>query len=164
MKPWGSDEAMPDLNEPVFVYERERNMPEYSEFFATFWDQKAGKFRTEKYGEWPYTSGGARVNATQDIMDAWKAIREETDLYVRSEQDMIDRHDPQPGKLARSLTTRGKACGVVGKIFWRGANQFRTYYRNGYNHPESPDNQVVGIEANGTRVFVPLKKVEVITL
>lgn len=81
--------------------------------------------------------------------------------------DIFEPNDAQFGQRLRLTephtyrdTKTGKrtliSAGDTGEVFWVGA--FGTFYRNGYNHA-GRHNRRVGLRlANGSRVFVPLKK------
>ena len=122
-----------------------------SDWFAAVWDEAEQRVRSV---EWATTRGwtldnSATVDATPEVpgkAEAWLADTIERLLTRADEQEAAN---PTVGKEVRSTTTRGKNKGVVGLVRRRMANPYRTYYRNGYNDPESLSNQRLAVEVIG---------------
>jgi len=140
---------------------RERSGHDDSDFYAVVWDEERGAVTTVEYASTRYGGGGsAEVDATLEVIEkarAWWRAAKASDL----EAALRDVRSVRDGDEVRVVKGRKLPLGTVGRVFWRGANPFRTYYRNGYNRPESLDNQRVGVEtAGGLRTFLALENVE----
>lgn len=140
---------------------REYNGYDDSDFYATYWDGE--KFVEELCGTTRFAFPcSATVDATPEIMLLWKKECEKQAAIEREEMLKKMAADPTVGKRV-SVVSGKKYKGLEGVVFWRGANQYRTYYRNGYNRPEDLHNQVLGIKKDdGTKFFIPATYVEVI--
>lgn len=135
-----------------------------SDFYALVWNPEKKCAERETYATtrgWTYPNG-ATVDATPEVIQAYKDWqKEQAESYAR-EQAEIEAKNPTKGKKVKVIGGR-KHKGEEGIIFWRGANKFQTYYRAGYNRPEDRVNQRVGIITdNGEKFFTPLTQVEVI--
>lgn len=148
------------------VNETERNGYNDSDFYCTVWDQDRQTFRSFEWGTTRFAclgnGYGCQVDATDEVKAAYEfyeATRAEWHNLIYKLQKEAE---PDRGKVVRVVVGR-KHLGKVGEIFWRGANKFRTYYRNGYNRPESLHNQTVGIKTeNGDKFFIALTQVQVV--
>lgn len=128
---------------------RERNLYHDSDFFATVWDNKHQCAYEILYAStrfWSYPCA-AIVDATDEVKKLyadwcadkqikWNVYDQECKYYI-----------PKEGKLAKSLTTRGKAKNLEGEIFWIGKSQYT-------------GEQTVGIRNNeGRKAYVALDRV-----
>lgn len=143
---------------------REMNGYDDSDFYATVWDADQQRFREIEYGTtrfWTYPNH-ANIDGTPEVMERYKAHLEAVRQYGNESLHQIEIADPTVGKTVDVIGGR-KHKGKTGRIFWRGANQFRTYYRNGYNRPDAMSNQRLGIETeSGEKFFIPAEQVKVI--
>lgn len=140
------------------VYVRERNGYDDSDWYATYWNGE--KFVEDLCGTtrcaFPVS---ASIDAPNEIMEMWeKELKRRAEIRRLEYAEKI-KNDPTVGKIVVVIGGR-KYKGMTGKIFWRGANKFRTYYRNGYNQPEN--NQILGIENGNDKFFIPMEYVKVI--
>jgi len=177
---WGTDEdeakrrAHPwyvrDTHHGLVLSTYERNGYDDSDFYAIVWDAEAGRPQHIEYATtrgWTYPCS-AVVDATPEVQAAYAAWQQATREQLERERAAREAADPTVGKVVQVTGGRGPRgfkgtwVGTVGRIYWRGANQFRTYYRNGYNRPEESFNQRVGLELpDGRRVFTALDNVKV---
>lgn len=137
---------------------REENGYDDSDFYALVWDAEQGRPREVCYAStrgWTYHNG-AQVDATPEVVAA------ATEWFRRAWVDVVTAREQaravavRPGRRVRSLTTRGKARGVVGVVGWMGEDKYKstryaTYYRVGVD----PD-------GGGARVFMPADRVAVV--
>ena len=143
-----------------------------SDFFAVVWDPEAGCTRNVEYAStrgWTYCNS-ATIDATPEVRAAAEAYLAERRRLAAIEQAKAEARIPKRGRRVRITRGRGPKDwagawkGEEAEIFWIGANQHRTYYRNGYNRPDALHNQRVGIAfADGRRAFTSAENVEVIT-
>lgn len=141
----------------------ERNGRDDSDFLAIVWDLESNRPMHIEYATtraWTYNNS-AIVDATPEIQAKYEAWRKECEELNRIKQAALDAADPKVGK--ELVVTGGKKHnGKSGRCFWRGANGFRTYYKNGYNQPDQAHNQRVGIEtAEGEKFYTDLLNVRV---
>lgn len=140
------------------VYVREHNGYDDSDWYCTYWNGE--KFVEDLCGTTRYGFPiSAHVDADEEIITLWQKELERRAEIRRIEIAERIKNDPTVGKTVVVIRGR-KYKGLTGQIFWRGANQFRTYYRNGYNQPEN--NQVLGIKNGDTKFFVPMEYVKVV--
>jgi hypothetical protein len=142
----------------------ERNGYDDSDFYATVWNDETGQPEEIQYAStrgWTYPNG-ANVDADEETRGKYEAWRREQIQRARQLAAEEQARKPERGKQVRVVRGR-KYYGQTGRIFWQGVNQFRTYYRTGYNKPTDLHNQRFGIEtATGARFFVQGDYVEVI--
>ena len=143
------------------VQVREYNGYDDSDFFATYWNGES--FVEDLCGTTRFAFPClADVDAAPEIIELWRAeqaIRRAAAAAIAAEKEAAN---PTTGKRVRVLEGR-KYKGMEGVIFWRGANKFRTYYRNGYNDPDALHNQNIGVKTDdGQKIFVPATYVVVI--
>ena len=155
-----------DTHVGLCVAEREMNGYNDSDFYMTVYEPETNSFKEIEFATtrgWSYPCLTSRVDASPEIMEKYKQYLEQ----LRKERivafEALKAKNPTKGKTVKVIRGR-KHKDKVGVIFWRGVNKFRTYYRNGYNRPESLFNQRLGIEDNNTgeRFFVPADYAEVI--
>lgn len=149
----------------------ERNGRDDSDFYAIVWNPLTQKPEHIEYAStrgWTYANG-ATVDATPEVLEAYAAWRKAADDAARAAAAEREANNPTRGKKVRIIAGRGPKgfngvwIGSTGEIFWRGVNQFGTYYRNGYNRPEAAHNQRLGIMLdNGVKVFTALTNVAVV--
>ncbi len=141
---------------------REENGYHDSDFYAVCWDAAAEKCVKVEYASTRFAGGGwAEIDATPEVRRAayrWhRRMRLESALRLATEKAA----EPIVGREVRIL--RGKRKGFVGLVRHRCANPFRTYYRNGYNRPESLSNQRVKLQAaDGAVCWTDCPNVEVL--
>lgn len=153
-----------DLQEPwtgTCVKVREHNGYDDSDWIATYYDGE--KFVEALCGSTRFAFPvSATVDATPEIFELWRIECERRKEAARIEREKAEAENPTVGKRVEVVKGR-KYKGLVGEIFWRGVNQFRTYYKNGYNDPDRLYNQTVGVKTeDGTKFFVPADYVAVI--
>ena len=160
----GQEVFLKEYHKGLVVDLKERNWHDDSDFIAVIWDaEKKAPFEIEyaTTRAWTYANG-AQVDASPEVMAEYQAHLARLAEASRKAAEEARMKDPVQGKRVKVVGGR-KHLGKEGVIFWRGVNQFRTYYRNGYNRPEAPHNQRVGIlMESGEKFFVPLPQVEVI--
>lgn len=140
--------------------DRERNYHDDSDFYAVVWDDTLQQVTTIEYASTRYGGGGTcTVDASEDVLEKarrWLAERRFADWKRWNAEQARE-----PKLLKTVRVTKGKNEGKEGDVFWRGANPFRTYYRNGFVKPEY--NQRVGLKtALGEKVWADLEAVEVV--
>ena len=107
---------------------------------------------------WTYPCYGSSPDATPEIMDKYNAYLEKKAIERKEEFDTLNIAIPENGKNVIVVSGK-KHKNKTGRIFWRGVNRFRTYYRNGYNRPDHGCNQILGIETSeGEKFFVPAQQ------
>ena len=133
----------------------ERNGYDDSDFCAIVWTG-------ERLEEVTYASTRGWTYHNDAKVDATEAVRAEALQWYRShlygvllDDEKAENAKPVKGRKVRSTTTRGKAAGITGTVFWRGVDKYNsTRYITIYR---------VGIETeDGTKVFIPESKAEVI--
>lgn len=154
-----------DTHTGLCVAEREKNGYNDSDFYMTVYVPESDSFQEICFAStrgWTYPCLASRVDAPPDIMVKYEKHLDECREARRRFFERQAAKNPTVGKTVRVIRGR-KHKNKEGRIFWRGANQFRTYYHNGYNRPESLHNQRIGIEtAKGERFFINADYVEVI--
>jgi hypothetical protein len=143
---------------------REYNGYDDSDFYAIVWNEEKGETERVDYAStrgWTYPNGAA-VDATPEVRAKYEAYMGR--MRDAARQAAVDAEARRPARGKQVKIVRGrKHYGQTGRIFWQGANRFRTYYRNGYNQPDALHNQRFGIEtADGEKFFVGGDYVEVI--
>lgn len=131
------------------IREYERNGYDDSDFVAVVWDDEVNHPKHVVYATtraWSYACS-CSIDATPEVMEkytTWMKIQSEK---KRVYDQQVKEFTPQVGKLARSLTVRGKAKGFVGEIIWQGDKGFgmSVKLRN----------------EQGYMVFVPLDRIEI---
>lgn len=147
------------------ISDREHNGYDDSDFYMMIWDNEKEcpeeiMFATTR--GWTYPCYGSSPDATPEILEKYRLYCEKRDAERKNHYACLKNAEPVEGKIVEVITGK-KHFGKTGFIFWRGANKFRTYYRNGYNKPDSSSNQVLGIECdNGVRFFVPAGQTRVV--
>jgi hypothetical protein len=160
------------LAEPIYMCDfavgcvvelREGNHYHDSDFYATYYDMDSGAFKEVEYGTtrfWSYPNG-ANIDATPEIMALWEAHLKAIRDAARAREAAYIASLPTVGKTVRVVSGRKLEKGIKGKIFWHGANGFKTYYRNGYNQPNPYERLGIELE-DGTKVFTASKNCEVL--
>ena len=148
----------------------ERNGYDDSDFYAIVWDPATSAPKSIEYATtraWTYPCS-ATVDATPEVQAAYAAHCERVRIEEEARRAARQAADPTVGKDVIITAGRGPRgwsgpwIGQEARIYWRGANAFRTYYRNGYNRPESEHNQRLGLEfLDGRRAFTALLNVRV---
>lgn len=142
----------------------EHNWYDDSDFFAIVWDDNTNAPIEIEYAStrgWSYANG-ATIDATPDVVEKYKAYIAEqkrtADLAVSEKEAKTVRIH----KRVRIIGGR-KHKGKEGIVVWQGVNQFRTYYRNGYNRPEQDHNQRIQVLCeDGEKFFTEYTYAEVI--
>jgi hypothetical protein len=120
--------------------------------YAITFDPETGSFSTKEIDG---TSGCFSADlrpptATDSVID--QACEILADLMIKAEIEKITSNPNAPikGKLARSLTTRGKNAGIVGKVMWIGPDSYRA------------GEIKVGLKVDGERKlrYLPVDRVE----
>jgi hypothetical protein len=118
-------------NSPVFTYRyaigcvvelRERNGYDDSDFLATYWNAREGKFVEECYAStrgWSYPSG-ASVDATPEVKELWKAKKDADYERARLEWEAQEARRVSKGKPVRVVSGRKVVPGTVGECIWVG--------------------------------------------
>lgn len=135
------------------VRDWERNGYDDSDFYATVYRPETGTFDEVMYAttrSWTYNNG-CKIDATPEVLEKWTAFNNRLDAERRAKKAAEKARTVEPGKTVRSLTTRGKAAGKVGKVFWVGRSKF------GYNVFNAGFRTVAG-----ETVFAPLGRLEVV--
>jgi hypothetical protein len=153
-----------DTHVGLCLREYERNGYDDSDFFMVTWDPVKKQPETIMFATtrgWCYPCMGSSVDASPEIRAEYDAYLKAKEIEESERLAKINAADPQPGKRVVVIGGR-KHKGKSGIIFWRGANQFRKYYANGYNRPESPENQVCGIKTDsGEKFFICITQIQV---
>jgi hypothetical protein len=144
--------------------DREWNGRDDSDFYAVVWDEAEQKVKRVDYATTRFASRGtAVVDATPEVVRKarrwWRRV-----VLERALRDAQEEHaKPGRGKRVKVLRARRVKPGTEGVVKWEEANPFRTYYRNGYNHPESPSNRRVRVvTAAGQSLWFNAEQVEVV--
>ena len=126
-----------------------------SDWYAVCWDDKEGKIVTVEYDSTRAGGGGwAKIDATTDVLR--KAYR----FYYRACRSIFDRQfNPDQAKTVKVgdtlVVVRGVKIpkGSIGTCFWTGQR---------YNYYSRRNEDRVGLEIDGERVFLPAEYVEVV--
>jgi hypothetical protein len=152
-------------DEDLTVQVHEYNMPDYSLWSSVVYRPSVNAFGIVKDGEWPYV-GAPSVNAPAEVQEAFSEYHKAMEEISNARQRMARNHTPEKGKLVEveQGPRKRKNAGFRGRVFWKGVNQFRQIYRNGYNSADDPKLQVLGImnEDTGEKRFVPCTQCVVI--
>jgi len=147
------------------VRDREANHYNDSDFYMTVFDEEKDCFKEIEYATtraWTYPAMGSNVDATDELKERYAKVQAAIAAHYKKLREEAEAKRPAKGKRVRVVKGR-KHVGKEGKVFWQGANQFRTYYKNGYNKPSDDCNQRLGIQQDdGTKFFVPFQYAEVI--
>lgn len=121
-----SEMVMIDEYHGCVLSEYERNMYDDSDFIAVIWDFNLNKPRRITYATtraWTYPCGCV-VDATEEVKQLyaeWKAkAKTKWDEYKKA----MDFYIPKKGRMAKSITIRGKAKDLEGEIFWIGNSKY----------------------------------------
>lgn len=133
----------------------ERNGMNDSDWYAICWDKEKQKVVEVEYDTTRAGGGGrAEIDATEEV------LREVYRWYKQIGRDLFDlRTNPAEAKKVRKGDTvkvvRGRKVpkGTEGVVFWVGTR---------YNQYSRTEEERVGIEANGERMFLSLDYVEVV--
>lgn len=133
----------------------EHNGRDDSDWYAIVWDDNEKRIREVEYDTTRAAGGGwAQIDATEET------LRKVYNYYREIGRSMFDTTtNPAQAKKVRKGDTvkviRGRKVpkGTVGKVFWVGSRY------NCYTHE---DEDRVGIEVNGEKMFLPAEYVEVI--
>jgi hypothetical protein len=146
------------------VCHREANYYDDSDFYGTYYDRNSDEFKEVMYDTTRFAGGGnVIVDASEEIMTMYYRRKEVMGIKEMIHRQYAHANIPDVNKEVKVISGK-KYFGRSGKVFWKGANKFRTYYRNGYNKPDSPENQVVGIEDSDGKFFIPMSQVSVINV
>jgi len=126
----------------MVVEERERNMHDDSDFFATWYDKDTdthGEVMTGSTRGWTYFNGSS-IDADEETMAAWLANREraaESGRKWRAEKEAAaEAKIPSKGKRVRVTSKRSKVPhGTEGVVFWFGESSYASPYRHKYRNP-----------------------------
>lgn len=139
------------IAEDLILANRERNGYHDSDFYVVAWDPEERCCTSIEIGSTRYGGGMSYAPETkrEDIKElARKWYRRKQLEAIRRNWISFPDKRVVKGKYVRVILGRSKSApiGMEGIIVWRGANQFRTYYKNGYNDPDSIFNQRIGIK------------------
>ena len=158
-----SNERLAPLKGRVLA-NRERNMYDDSDFYALVWDEENERPVWVEIGS-TRGAGGAyqmTVDASPEIWEKARAWKVRELARQREENEKARFANPVVGSEVE-VTVGRKHSWKVGVVRWRGVNTFRTYYRNGYNRPESIYNQRLRLEtAVGESFYVDADNVRVV--
>ena len=156
--------------------DRERNMPDDSDFYAVFYDSETGQIGSEEYGSTRY-AGGYRVAPphiylppTSEIIPLAReaaiaqaaAAKKIQDFFAVNEPNSVARGDRLvllvDGSFKDKKTGEKIAyhAGDAGTVIWEGT--FGTFYANGYKRPNRSNTRVGLRLDDGRTVFVALEK------
>lgn len=132
----------------------EMNGYDDSDFYALVWDAEKGEARSITYAStssWTYHNK-ATVDATPEVLDEYFTWYRANSLAKALAWAEADSTDPQLRDEVRSLTTRGKNVGVVGRIMWKGQDSYGRGIKVG-----------IKVDGESTLRYIPVEKVELIT-
>lgn len=142
----------------------ERNGSWDSDFYATVWDDETQSAHEIEYATtraWTYCNS-ATVDASPEIIAKYNAWKQAKNDEITARLETAKAAVPEKGKELIVVAGR-KHKGKKGRCFWRGYNQFRQYYANGYNKRSDFENQRVGIETDdGDKFFTALLQCRVV--
>jgi len=126
----------------MVVSERERNMHDDSDFFATWFDKATGESGEVMVGStrgWTYFNG-SNIDADEETMEAYRADRAraaEAGRKWREEKEQAARAQaPVKGARVRVKSKRSKVPhGTEGVVFWFGESNYASPYRHKYRNP-----------------------------
>ena len=153
-----------DTHQGLCISEYERNGSDDSDFYMVVWNEEEQKPQAIEFAStrgWSYPCLGSRVDATPEIRAKYEAhmkvVREqEAVAYAAAEARL-----PKKGRTVKVVAGRKLPKGTLGEVFWTGCNQFRTYYRNGYNRPDPFERIGIRLQ-DGSKVFTAGANVEVV--
>lgn len=132
----------------------EQNGYDDSDFVALVWDAEKEHLTTTTYATtrgWTYANSAAK-DATEEILALARedVVRRWTERIIENDRESAAK--VAVGRRVRSLTTRGKAKGLVGEVVWLGETRYGRAAK------------VQGILPSGERVerFVDPERLEVI--
>lgn len=141
--------------------EIEQNLHDDSYAYAMVWDDETKSVKS--VATWStayYTNTSAKIDATPEIIERAKVYAFQVIL-----QDKINNHKvPARGKIVKSLTTRGKAKGITGKIVRFENSKFDSAWAARYNPTRVAVVEVTGPITNphyGRNVYVDPERLEV---
>lgn len=126
----------------MIVSERERNMHDDSDFFATWFDKATGESGEEMVGStrgWTYFNGSS-IDADDETMELYRQDRAraaEAGRKWREEKEQAARAQcPQKGARVRVASKRSKVPhGTEGVVFWFGESNYASPWRHKYRNP-----------------------------
>lgn len=130
---WGMAEAHYHqmLGEGRVVALRERNGYDDSDFFAVLWDDERGEPVEVEYAStrgWSYCCSAA-VDATPEVAAAYETWLARRRAVARAQREHEDLTRIDLGVRVRVARGRKVPVGTEGTVVWRGADQFRPYWR-----------------------------------
>ena len=144
----------------------EQNLAYDSYFYAVYWNDRKNGLDLHQYASTAFGTHHSRVevDATDEVWeDAYAWMADQWEPIVRAELSTVG-----IGRRVRSLTTRGKACGVTGEVIdlfestarWnRGA--LTAVVKVDTPRPEHGRRGTVYVAANRLQVLNPVDPVEV---
>lgn len=167
----------------MIVEERERNMHDDSDFFATWYDKDTDTFDEVMVGStrgWTYYNGSS-IDADEETMTAWRENRERArvagEKWRAEKEAAAAAKIPAKGARVRVKSKRSKVPhGTEGVVFWFGESSYKrpNYYANPYagflytksekilNGIERGDYRVGFKDADGNKHFCGATCVEVL--
>ncbi len=133
----------------------EHNGYEDSDWYAVCWDEEEGKVVEVEYDTTRAGGGGwAEIDATEEVLRKvyrfyHRACREAFDSFFNKKQAK----EVKVGDTVKVVRGTKIQKGSVGEVFWRGVRE------NWYSHKEEDR---VGVNIEGERVFLPTEYVEVV--
>ena len=122
----GKSMVMIDKFHGLVLKEFEKNWRDDSDFYAIVWDEERKEpfetmFATTR--GWTYPCGCV-VDATPEVIAQYEAYIVRKEKVWAEYHAKADHHIPKIGRIARSLTTRGKAKDKQGEITWIGNSNY----------------------------------------
>lgn len=155
-----------DTHVGLCIRDYERNGYNDSDWYMIIWNPVEKRPETLEFAStrgWSYPCYGSKPDATPEILAAYQAWEKE---YAESQRRALEAAEaklPKVGRAVRVVKGRKLPKGTVGRVFWTGCNQFRTYYRNGYNQPNQFERLGIQLE-DGSKVFMAGANVEVVAV
>jgi len=121
-----SEMVMEDILHGCVLAIGEHNYYDDSDFYAIVWDSSIGQPRKIIYATtraWSYPCV-AVVDATPEIKATYSEWEANHKLVWDAYHKEVAAYVPEKGKLAKSITTKGKAKDLEGEIFWIGDSKF----------------------------------------
>lgn len=137
------------------LYTYERNGYQDSDWYAVCWDDDKSEIVVVNYDTTRAGGGGwAKIDATDEVIR--KAYRYYFGISRYEFDQLWNERQAKSIKVGDKLkVVRGRKIskGSVGKCFWKGSR---------YNYYSHREEERVGIEFDGERIFLPVEYVEVV--
>ena len=132
----------------------ERNGYEDSDWYAVVWDEEEQEVKNVEYMTTRFpSSGDAKVDATKDVLrKAYRYYKKLATPYV-DRQILQDAARIRKGDVVRIVKGRKVKIGSEVTVFWAGT-RYNPYSRVNENR--------IGVEVNGERIFIASQNAEVV--